>query len=208
MIKKVVKLQIVLLITSSCIFVRSFSQSPAKIDSIKLKRELDSVLAKYGLKSKGFAINVISINQQGGQTAYSITNNYYSDTMNAQNNFSFDTAVIDGYTWVNVYPKKGIWSNPFIGLDSITEREYYYDVGAGLTTTIHGLYITLADSPKPRNLLLYLRQGVCSKNIPMKVQLLKKNAFFAFGDWADEEKFYLYYKGTATIISKKKDEGN
>jgi hypothetical protein len=41
-----------------------------------LQKELDAVLAKHGLKSTGFNITVISTNQSGGQTAYSITNNY------------------------------------------------------------------------------------------------------------------------------------
>jgi hypothetical protein len=82
LINKVVKLQVRLLITisgflfSSSVYCQKQNQFP---DSVKLKREIDSVLAKYGLKSKGFAINVISLSQKGGQTAYSITNNYYGE---------------------------------------------------------------------------------------------------------------------------------
>lgn len=72
---KAVKLLGILLITSN-----TYAQSKTKpVDSVLLKKKIDAVLAKHGLKSKGFVINVISTNQKGGQTAYSITNNYYQD---------------------------------------------------------------------------------------------------------------------------------
>jgi hypothetical protein len=79
-IKKAVKPLVLLLIINS---LNSFSQksySQVKknfTDSTLLKKEIDNLLAKHGLKSTGFSINVISVNQKGGQTAYSITNNYY-----------------------------------------------------------------------------------------------------------------------------------
>lgn len=58
----------------------SFSQIKKSFDdSALLKKEIDSVLRKHGLKSKGFSINVISLDQKGGQTAYAITNNYYGN---------------------------------------------------------------------------------------------------------------------------------
>src|SRR6185437_3243601 len=79
-IKKVVKLLVLSLITGSLIFYSKISFCQTKKyfnDSLLLKKEIDSVLAKHGLKSRGFTINVISLNQKGGQTAYSITNNYY-----------------------------------------------------------------------------------------------------------------------------------
>lgn len=73
--KRAVLPLVVLLIT-----INAFCQNPKKpLDSIALKKELDAVLAKYGLKSTGFAVNVISLNQKGGQNAYSITNNYYQN---------------------------------------------------------------------------------------------------------------------------------
>jgi hypothetical protein len=79
-IKRVVKLAETLLIIISSTLFNVYSQSKNKFnDSVMLKKEIDSVLAKHGLKSKGFAINVISINQKAGQTAYSITNNYYGN---------------------------------------------------------------------------------------------------------------------------------
>lgn len=67
-----------MLLLTLIISTRSYSQGkPATLDSTTLQKELDSILAKHGLKSKGFNITVISVNQAGGQTAYSITNNWY-----------------------------------------------------------------------------------------------------------------------------------
>lgn len=80
LIKRVAKLVGILLIINSFLFNNyCYSQVKKKFaDSTLLKKEIDAVLAKHGLKSTGFSINVISINQKGGQTAYSITNNYYT----------------------------------------------------------------------------------------------------------------------------------
>ncbi len=71
----ILKISFFLLFTTGAYSQKKF----IKVDSLKLKEELDAVLFKYGLKSSGFAINVVSLNQKGGQTAYSITNNYYNN---------------------------------------------------------------------------------------------------------------------------------
>ena len=207
LIKKVAKLLGLLLITSNLILYSNLSYSQIKYrfsDSLLLKQELDSVLAKHGLKSKGFVITVISLNQKGGQTAYSITNNYYGDTLKNEANFGIDTFTEGGKKWVTVYPKKGVWQSPFIGLDSVKIHDCSYDPGSGSIAFISGLYITFKGERIQHSLELIIRQGVCSKNMPMKVGILKKDAFFTFGDYADDDKFYLYRNGKVVLVPKVK----
>jgi hypothetical protein len=203
LIKKAVKPLGILLIIS-LFSINCFSQTTKKpLDSTALQKELDSVLSKYGLKSKGFVINVISVNQKGGQTAYSITNNYYGDTLKSATNFGFDTLTRDGKLLVAVYPKKGVWQSPFIGIDSLNNKDCSYDPGAGLISWIPGIYLTFENDTVQHNMFLTIRDGVCSKNIPMIVTLNKPDAFFLFGDYTDDEKFYLYHKGKAVVVPKK-----
>lgn len=190
--RRAVKLLVILLIT-----INAFSQDKSKFkDSALLKKELDSVLAKYGLKTKGFLINVISVNQQGGQTAYSITNNYYGDTTNIETNYGLDTVNEGGIKYIYVYPKKGVWQTPFIGLDSARSGDYIYDPGVGLITFMHGLSFTPSKDSAYRPMVLYFRQGNCSKSLPMKIGLINKKGFFLFGDFAESDKVYFYFKGS------------
>ena len=77
---KVLTILITTLLINLLVLSSYVSYSQQKIDSSVLTKELDSVLAKHGLKSNGFVVNVISINAAGNsQTAYSITNtnNYF-----------------------------------------------------------------------------------------------------------------------------------
>lgn len=78
-IKRAGRLALLLIINSLFINSALCQKAKSPLDSVALQKELDVVLAKYGLKSKGFAVNVVSLNQKGGQTAYSITNNYYQN---------------------------------------------------------------------------------------------------------------------------------
>ncbi len=70
------------LLTISLLLFGLSGYSQQNVDSISLKKEIDSaitaIMKRHGLKNGGFAVNVISFNQQGGQTAYQITNNYYT----------------------------------------------------------------------------------------------------------------------------------
>jgi hypothetical protein len=161
---------------------------------------LDAVLAKYGLKSKGFAVNVISINQKGGQTAYSITNNFFGDTVKSATNFGFEIVTEGNVDWIYVYPKKGVWQSPFVGLDSVAMGDYIYDPGIGVTTTVHGLSLTLENDTTVHPMLLFIPQGVSSKNNPLKVGVRKKDGFFMFGDFNDDEKHYIFHKGKVVAI--------
>jgi len=200
LIKKVGKPLIRSLIISNIsllIYKFSYSQQPhAFNDSILLRRELDSVLAKHGLKTKGFVINVISLDQRGGQTAYSITNNYYyGDTTSDVTNFGCDTITEGGKKWVYVYPKKGVWQNPFIGLDTLTFRDYIFDPGIGTVVTVPGFSVLLPNDTVNHGVFITIPSGVCSRNTPLRVAVLKENGFFIFGDFTDFDKFYLYSKG-------------
>jgi hypothetical protein len=78
-INQVVKQQKKLLIITSSFLLFSFcsySQILSKQDSISFKNELEKLLTKYGLQTAGYQINVQSKDQRGGQTAFSINNNY------------------------------------------------------------------------------------------------------------------------------------
>ncbi len=51
-----------------------------KGDTTAFKKEFEKLLVKYGFNKNGYSLNVTSNNQNGGQTAFIITNNYYGDT--------------------------------------------------------------------------------------------------------------------------------
>ena len=92
-----------LLITLNSFFYNSaYSQKqPIFTDTFTLRKEIDSVLAKHGLKTKSFDINVVSFNQRGGQVAYSITNNYqyHNDMIDMPNNSGDLSFVGNTFTW-------------------------------------------------------------------------------------------------------------
>lgn len=76
------KLLIILTITS-LLLLSSFNllaQNISKQDSAAFKKDFEQLLKKYGFKSKGYSVNITSINQKGGQTAFIINNNYLGDT--------------------------------------------------------------------------------------------------------------------------------
>lgn len=54
------------------------------VDTAGLRKDLQKVLNKYGLRSANFELKVSSINQSGGQTAFQISN-YTANTMNVVN---------------------------------------------------------------------------------------------------------------------------
>lgn len=195
LIKKVVKPLGILLIIS-CFYNNSFGQKARKnIDSISLKKEIDSLLAKYGLKSKGFAINVVSLNQGGGQTAYSITNNFYGDSVRAATNFGFDTVMENGVKYLYVYPKKGTWQSPFVGYDSVL-NDISFDPGIGVSSsTRESLLFKNPNDGSIHKTMWIFKSGVCSRTLPLRIGILKPSTFVIFGDYADLEKIYFYQKG-------------
>jgi hypothetical protein len=188
----------ILLISNALLLlsINSFAQKKlTRLDSITLKRDLDRVLAKYGLKSKGFSINVTSINQKGGQTAYSITNNYnyYRDLNYVPDsvNFIYEVYNRGSQRFFSVYPKYGIWNVPLFMHDSTKPYNAF-------------LTGTMFDVP-PRDFfnmgikhILFGRKGgfPISKTSKLIVQMTDDpEEFFVFGDFSDPEKTYVYLKG-------------
>jgi hypothetical protein len=66
-----------------------FSTQTHPTDTLSFKKDFEKLLSKYGIKSKGYFINVTSVNQSGGQTALVITNNYYGDSVLDATNILF-----------------------------------------------------------------------------------------------------------------------
>lgn len=196
---------ILLIITSSilCNCTISYSQIKNKfIDSLLLKKEIDSVLAKHGLKSKGFAINVISINQNGGQTAYSITNNFYGDPGYVPDsiNYTFHVERMNGHNYLFVSPKHGTWSQTFFlydstkGYPSSSDVTYY-----GMTTPINGMSLNIDNTKVFMSGILW--DKVISPNIPLYIYLDNDpNGYFAFGDFSYNTRFYIFHQGKVFAI--------
>ncbi len=207
-INKVAKLLARLIITSSLIFsyFTSQSQSLSPKDSINLKKDLDSILNKYGFKNNPYVINVQSKNQKGGQTAFIINNNYYGDSVLSPTNFSCKIDTLkDGYT-VTVYPLKGTWQMPYIGVDTIDynkNQNISYDPGFG---SINFVEQKVTSQDTLYYMICIIRNDVCSKNYPMVVKLSKINVVFTFGDFTDDNKCYIFNKGViANMNNNKKD---
>jgi len=191
------RLEILLIISS--LWETSFCQNqPTHIDSVSLKREIDSVLARYGLKSKGFVINVFSLNQKGGQTAYSITNNFYGDSVRAEKNFGFDTLTEGGVKYLYVFPRRGTWVSPFVGYDSVL-RDVSFDPGIGVSASSHEsiLFKNPVNGTLHKTMWIFTSH-VCSRTLPLRIGLLRPAAFVIFGDYADPEKIYFYQNGKIT----------
>ncbi|MBU7570147.1 MAG: hypothetical protein KAF41_05790 [Flavobacterium sp.] len=160
-----------------------------------MKKEIDSVLAKYGLKSKGFSINVISLNQTGGQTAYSITNNFYGDTVRAGTNYGFDTLTEGGVKYLYFYPRKGTWQTPFVGYDSIL-NDIVFHPGVGVSGgSRESIPFNNPINGVLQKTMIITSASVCSRTMPLKVGILKPSTYVIFGDFADPEKVYFYQFG-------------
>lgn len=162
-------------------------------DSASFKRDFEKLLSKYGINSSSYIINVSSVNQSGGQTAFVITNNYYGDSVSDFTNFGY--SFNNDSTLLTVFPQKGVWQSPFVSTDSLKSNRHFVDPGIGVVATFHGMKIML-DSVE------YTLFGVgpdrrCSKRFPLYIYLQKNdpNQFFVFGDIQDSHKTYIYYKG-------------
>lgn len=185
----------ILLIISTLSYTSFCQKNPGYIDSVSLKKEIDSVLARYGLKSKGFVINVISLNQKGGQTAYSITNNFYGDTIRAETNYGFDTLTENGIKYLYVYPRRGTWQSPFVGYDSLM-NDISFDPGVGVSgVSRESIRFNNPNSGTLHKTMWIFNSSICSRTMPLRIGLLKPSAFVIFGDYADPEKIYFYQKG-------------
>lgn len=172
-------------------------------DSLNFKADFEKLLKKYKIKSDGYSLNVQSINQRGGQTAFIINNNYYGDTTNYANNFESSVLTEDGVQYLVIYPKKGSWQTPFVFTDSsnaktITEnphRDGYMDVYD------HG-EIKISIGMKRVVMGGFVSQVPCSRQTPLIITLSKqkKNEYFLFGDYTSPQNSYIYSKGKITHV--------
>jgi hypothetical protein len=93
----------------------------SKQDSVNFKNDLEKLLAKYGLKTMGYQINVQSNNQSGGQTAFTITNivNNY-DLKDSKPQIKF----ISEKKWPE---KELIQDGAYTGKDSLYKTSIYFE---------------------------------------------------------------------------------
>jgi hypothetical protein len=189
----------VLIISFLIISTASFSQKKnTKVDSAVLKKELDAVLSKYGLKTKGFAINVISINQKGGQTAYSITNNFYRDSSYIPDsvNYNFKISTYKEQHFLVVWPKYEVWHQPFVLYDSTKGNKSQWSgmqqILSGIKLMYNGKIFTMSGKK--------LFEPI-SKNSPLFINIdSDPTGVFAFGDFSNEKKAYIFFKGEITWL--------
>lgn len=198
--KKVDKLPGILLIIISLLLLgnNSYCQNNRNFDdSLLLKKEIDSVLAKHGLKSKGFAINVISISQQGGQTAYSITNNYYSDPNYVADsiNYTFKIETINGKKALVFSPKHGTWTTPFLLYDSTKPKT------TSLEGFISGIGFDLNLPNETYHMVGTKSSNPCTPHDPIFIYLGNDaNPVVGFGDYGYDTRYYLYINGSVHAI--------
>lgn len=175
-------------------------------DTLAFKKDFELLLKKYGIKSSGYLINVTSINQKGGQTAFVINNNYFGDTtLTGKNNFGFSIDSVDNQRILFCGPLKGTWITPFVAMDSAKFRNGAYDPGIGLITSISGISATV--DGKEYSLMAIASNNSCSQMFPMRIYLaaLSSDDFIIFGDLHDPLKTYIYKKGEVWYFG---DEGD
>lgn len=179
----------------------SYSQSKAT-DTAAFKKEFEKLLLKYGITGKGYAINVTSINQAGGQTAFMISNNYYHDSVLDATNFEF--SIKDDI--LTVYPKRGIWTSAFASTDSLKANRRFIDPGVGVSASIHGTSIIIDGKIIPCAGII--RSSPCSKRFPMEIKMLKDDPdqFYIFGDMQEDNKIYLYHNGKVIWFPMKENK--
>lgn len=162
-------------------------------DTIGFKKDFEELLIKYGIKNKGYLINVMSVNQKGGQTALIINNNYYTDSISDEENLLSYITNEKNRKCLKVSPKKGVWNSPFALSSSTSLEEHLLECGVGLydsfdvTATIQNFNISLKG---------YKCNIPCSK-LPMTIyiNISDPNEMIMFGDWQDPYKTYIYTEG-------------
>lgn len=135
---------------------------------------------------------------QGGQTAYTITNNYYNDPNYIPDsvNYSTKTIVRDSLKYIYFFPKKGVWINPFIVTDSLSGNK-----NTSLQGMIKELHLTFSKENLKIPLIGISSDSPCSANSPMYIILKKnENVLILFGDYSSNSRSYLYMDGDVQPI--------
>lgn len=165
-----------------------------KGDTTAFKKEFEKLLVKYGFNKNGYSLNVTSNNQNGGQTAFIITNNYYGDTMADSVNVEFKIINENGKDVLYVYPKSGVWVTAYIITDSLkTINRTFFEPG-------YGSIIPLSFKWTYENLhwdLIGETLGLeRSAQIPIKIYLADNDPeqFYLFGDLQNSNKTYFFFQ--------------
>lgn len=185
-----------IIIISLFIVNKAQSQSTIK-DTIGFKKDFEALLKKYGMKSNEYLIKVTSNDQNGGQTALIINNNYYGDTIDPEKNFIFSVMYISGEKKLVVSPKSGNWLSPIVlsnsNIDNICPRS--------------GMYTSYENISFRFNKKDYILRGQsvqipCTKYSPLRIYLNEnsRDEIIVFGDGLDNQKMYLYYDGKVIWI--------
>lgn len=186
-----------LIIISFFLFFSHKSGQAQTTDTVAFKKDFELLLKKYDINSKGYQINVTSINQKGGQTALVINNNYFGDTLNGRNNFFWR---IDSINNVLVCgPLKGVWATPFFAMDINRPKVFAYNPG-NFSKVIHDIYENV--NGKSHKLFTITTDTPNSQRDPMKIYLseIGSEDFVIFGDFQDPLKKYLYKNGQVVYL--------
>ena len=173
--KKVVRQALILLITINLLPCILLAQS----DSAGLKKEIIELLKKHGYSS--FQINVNSYNQKGGQTAFSITNNYL-DPNYCADSINYELRFYYKKNKFVVNPKKGTWSDLF----AICPDTFFSDAQNLLTNcdgdeteiSSTGNAIVSYMGSKYKCIVKSIRGSDCSYGLPYCIPSELKNSFF------------------------------
>ncbi len=175
----------IVLLSISCL-----SQINAK-DSVGLKKDFEKLLSKYGIKSKGYLINVISVNQKGGQTAFIINNNYYADTLADSINIGFHMDTVKNI--LQVYPIKGIWIQPFVATDSSIANLKMFDHEPNYMMAFVK-ELSYIEGDHKYTLTAFISNVARSQVRPLNINLTNAaNEYYLFGDWVNPNKRYLFF---------------
>lgn len=207
-IKMGAKLLITLLIITNFNINTTFAQS----DSIKIKKKVSELLKKHGYNS--FQLNINSYNQSGGQTAFSITNNYtYVDPNYCPDSINFICTIIDSVTYTfMISPKFGSWQATFVVLPNQFSPSYNLDgdnlilkdcTGDGIASARK---INMGLFSYNNKIFKSMYDAVifpCTKSMPLCFTASQKNIIFKFGDSFDENKNYIYDSGKVFWLNPK-----
>lgn len=184
----------ILLVAINLFIGSSFCQINLQ-DTMSFRKDFEKLLTQYGLSIKGYTLNVTSINQSGGQTAFIITNNYFRDTILDESNVDFKISGDSNSQILIVYPKKDVWVSPFVFSDSSSKNQHFFDPGIGVSSYVHGISVQIDGKMYP--IAGPCSSRACSRKFPLHIYMDKKNQneFFIFGDFQNSQKVYLFYQG-------------
>lgn len=167
-------------------------------DSAELKKELLDVLKRRGYNS--FQININSYNQKGGQTAFSITNNYFDPNF-CPDSSNYELRIDYENSKFVINPKKGMWSELFVICpDSFWTNSHTLlkDCNDNMEISAVGTGVVSHGGRTYQCVVKALSGAGCSYGRPYCIPLSLKTGFFIFGECPkcnNHEKWYVYDNG-------------